>query len=160
MTKQKISLFYGGLSKAYLKKTVLNAIKLSKKHFTNNSSYFLIENLETRLDTVLYRAKFSVSMRSACHLIKLGFVKVNSKIIKSNSYPLKRGDIIQILKQANRLVRLNVLKSRFWPLPPKHLVVNYKTLEVMLVNNLKLDNLATYFPFCLHINYLINFYRV
>jgi len=66
--KQRLSLFYGKLKKKSLKKLIKSILK-EFKSLNKHASILLIQKLETRLDTVLYRTYFSYSFRNARQLI-------------------------------------------------------------------------------------------
>jgi ribosomal protein S4 len=148
-------LFYGNLNKKTLKDKI-NFLK--NKHLKNLGVTFL-ELFEKRLDVTLYRAKFSHSIRNAQQLITHGKILVNNKIVKSKSYILKTGDLIKIDFKDVKLIELNISKSNIWPIPPKHLIINYKTMQIIF-NNINYTNLATISQTYLNLEkVLINFYR-
>ena len=124
---KKFKLFYGGLSKKYLKKLI--KLALTKK-YRNINPLFLVF-FESRLDIVLYRSKFSLSIRSAQQLILHGKVLVNNKLITAKSYFLKPGDLITIDSKSFKLIESNIQHSEIWPIPPKHLIINYKTMQII-----------------------------
>jgi ribosomal protein S4 len=134
--RKTFSLFYGGLKKKYLKKHILQFIKAiypNNKHF--DFRYKTLNFFESRLDTVLYRAHFSSSIRSASQLILHGHVLVNGVSVKTKSYILKTNDLVEIshsIKSRN-LIKKSVERSNFWPIPPKYLLINYKTLQVLFM---------------------------
>jgi hypothetical protein len=43
---------------------------------------------------------------------------------------LNPGDLIAIDKNYHYLVEKNLKKAQTWPIPPKYLSINYKTLEI------------------------------
>jgi ribosomal protein S4 len=134
--RKVFSLFYGKLKKKYLKKNILQFI--SSKPSSNNSIDFRHRTLkffESRLDTVLYRANFSSSIRSASQLILHGHVLVNGISVKTKAYILKANDLIEIAHsvKSRNLVKKSLDRSNFWPIPPKHLLVNYKTLQTLFI---------------------------
>ena len=108
---------------------------------------FFYEVTERRLDAVIYRSKFSYTIKSAKQLIKQGNVKVNGNIITNPSFSLRKGDLIQL---TNRLhITKEIVKRSFkrvWPHPPSHLNINYKTLQI-IVGELNYNNLSTCFHF-------------
>lgn len=135
-------LFYGNLSKKLLKKQIKIFQKTKFKKL--NYNYFLfLRFFEAKLETVLFRAKFSKSIRNSKQLITHGIVLVNNKQIKHPAYILKEGDYIKINPKYCTLIennlkycllgdlKLNIKNNQLWPLPPKHLTINYKTLEII-----------------------------
>merc|ERR1712187_930403 len=78
---------------------------------------------ESRLDTVIHRAHFSLNIRGASQLISHGHVYVNGKPVRIKSYRLRSNDLIEIAcnLKSRLLVQKNIDNSNLWPLPPKHL---------------------------------------
>ena len=60
--------------------------------------------LERRLDTVIYRAKFAITVFSARQLINHGHVKVNEKKVNVSSYLVREKDTIEIKDKSKKLV--------------------------------------------------------
>ena len=147
--KNKIKTFYGNLSNKALKKNIklLKSKKIKSLKKLINKNILLIQTFEKNLDVVLYRSHFVNSIRAGKQLILHNHVKINNKIVKSNSYTIKPGDVISISKKAFLLIQNNVYSSHIWPLPPKYLQINYKTLEITINKSIVYENLATSFPF-------------
>jgi|SRR5210317_574840 len=130
--RKLFSLFYGGLKKKYLKKTIYS------KGFTKNSNDFrqnILRVFESRLDVVLFRSKFSLSVKGSSQLILHGHVLINGNVVRNKSYILKTNDVIEIARntKSRALIKKNLDRSNFWPIPPKHLLINYKTLQILFV---------------------------
>ena len=157
--RKLFSLFYGGLKRKYFKKSILRAINI--KNYANSYladfRYNVLKFFESRLDTVLYRTSFSLSIKEASQLILHGHVLVNGKLVKSKSYKLKTNDLIEIAhsSKSRTLVKTSLDKSNFWPVPPKHLLVNYQTLQILFVYSEDL-NLMPIFNHYLNLNSVIN----
>lgn len=159
-TKQKVSYFYGGLSKKYLKKIsmlALNRTKLKKK--ITNSKLFLIESLEKRLDVILHRSHFVMSIRSARQLISHGQVFVNKRRVNNCNFILKRGDLVEFSPMIHCLIEKNLKSSRGWPMPPKYLQINYRTFQVLIIEDIKSTSLSLQFPFWLDFSTLLKSYE-
>ena len=134
--RKTFSLFYGGLKKKYLKRHI-TAIK-KRKHLGSNFQTFRHQTLaffESRLDVVLHRASFSLSIKSAGQVIRHGHVLVNGTTVRTKSYILKTDDLIEIAanEKSRSLVKKSLDRSNFWPLPPKHLLINYRTFQIIFV---------------------------
>lgn len=150
LAKKTFNYFYGGLLKKYLKKE-MSKIYLSKQ--ARSSRNLSIEFFESRLDSVLVRARFCPTMKDAKQLIAHKHVKVNKRVEKNYSYNLKQGDLIQIKSKSLKLVkrRLNrQFKERFdfifWPTISSYLNVNYKTFDIVF-GDVKIFNFSTSFNF-------------
>ena len=148
----------------YLKNILKKNIKKTIKKKTNKKliNFYLtfLEQFEHRLDTILYRAKFSISLRNAKQLIVHGKIFVNNKTVRIPSYKAKQGDLISINTKAHALIEKNIKNANIWPIPPKHLSINYKTTEIILNSNLKETNISTNFPFHLNLEkILVSYYK-
>ena len=156
--KQKLSLFYGNLRKNYLKK--LTKFTLQRfKNLHKQAVFLFIENLETRLDTVLYRTHFCYSLANARQLILHKKILVNNKIVQSNSCMLKKGDLITFDKTAIKSINLNIFKIKNLSIPPKHLYVNYKTFQILTIDNANYTNCLVYYPFWIDFISFLKFYE-
>lgn len=156
---QLFSLFYGSLKKKYLK-THIN--KLTKKSFNKfqyqeHKQNNILKFFESRLDTILYRAKFCLSITSARQFILHGHVFVNNNVVKTSSYIVKNNDLIEISKnQKSRIfVKKSIDSSNFWPIPPRYLQINYKTFQI-IVQFAENPPFIPMFPFYLNLNSIIS----
>lgn len=155
---QTFNLFYGGLKKKYIK-THINNIKRKKHNKLKLQSYRqnILKFFESRLDVILYRAKFSFSIKNARQLILHGHILVNGKIIKTSSYRIKNNDLIEVAKkQSSRaLIQFNIDSSNFWPIPPYYLQVNYNTFQIItkFANN---ESFKPMFSYYLNLNSVIS----
>lgn len=132
--QKKFQLFYGGFKKKYLKNVFIKIKTLRNKNFLNKQRVFL-KFFESRLDTILYFSKFCFSIKNARQLIKHGHVLVNGVKIKSPYYLIKTDDLIEIekTKKARLIIKHNFYYVDFWPIPPKYLLINYKTLQILFL---------------------------
>jgi ribosomal protein S4 len=144
------SLLYGSMKKRVVKNKI-NIIKNRKVKDVNSK---FLEMFERRLDVVLYRAKFCHSLRSAHQFIVHGKILVNNRPIKSKFYELKTGDLISIDLKYLKLVESNIWQSEMWPIPPKHLLINYKTMQIVFCG-IENTNLFTIFPFHLKLEQIL-----
>ena len=72
--KQKLKAYYGNINERQFRNIYRKA--LAKKGDTTEN---LISLLESRLDTVIYRAKFATTVFSARQMINHGHIRVNKK---------------------------------------------------------------------------------
>ena len=162
----------------------MTSIYLSKKSY--NYKIVCLQFFESRLDSVLYRSKFCFSIKNAKHLISHKHITVNNKIEKNRSYILKAGDVVSVRSSSSFFIKSNLRKiiqeyiktkknisflgikkltfltnlfSLLWPIPPKYLIINYKTLEIIF-GDIKDFNFSTSFNFKMDTHSLIiNYYR-
>jgi len=100
--KQKMKFYYGNINERQFRNVYLKAIK-KKGNTTEN----LIGLLERRLDTVIYRAKFSITVFSARQLINHGHIKVNGKKVNIPSYLLKSEDVVEVKDKSKDMTTIN-----------------------------------------------------
>ena len=96
--KQKMKCYYGNINERQFRNIYLKAIQ-KKGNTTEN----LVGYLERRLDTVVYRAKFSTTVFAARQLINHGHIKVNGKKVNISSYLVKANDTVEIKDKSKDL---------------------------------------------------------
>ena len=94
--KQKLKGSYGDITEKQFKRIYTEASRMK-----GDTSANLIGLLESRLDAVVYRAKFVPTIFAARQFINHGHVKVNGRRTNIGSARLKVGDVIEI-KEASR----------------------------------------------------------
>ena len=157
MKKKIFKLFFGYLKQKYIKRiTNRSYLKSNKVNNAYNSRLFFIKYLESRLDVVMLRSCFVLSIRNARQLISHKHVLVNNRIIKKCSYLVKKGDKITFNPKIHRIIKFYSVFSDFWPFPPKFLQVNFKSLNIFVVDSI--TNIY-YYNHYLNINRIINLYK-
>lgn len=150
LTKKTFNYFYGELNRKYLKKQMTSIYK-SKQ--IKNSRTLCMEMFESRLDSVLKRARFCSTIKDARQLIMHGHVRVNTKIETNYSCILKQGDLIQIEDKSRKIVKNklnNLLKENYnkilWPTIPSYLIINYKTFNIVFgdIKNFNFSSLLNF----------------
>ena len=96
--KQKLKSYYGNINERQFRNVYRKALK--KKGDTTEN---LVGLLETRLDTVIYRAKFAPTVFSARQLINHGHFRVNKKKVNISSYTVKENDLIEVKDKSKSL---------------------------------------------------------
>ena len=74
-----------------------------------DTSENLIGLLESRLDAVVYRAKFVPTIFAARQFVNHGHINVNGRRVNIGSYRCKSGDVIEVREKSKQLV--SVLES-------------------------------------------------
>ena len=120
--KQKLKYWYG-LSERQLKKYVKEV--LEKRGKVEDVSALLIQNLEKRLDNVVYRLGFAVSRDQARQLVSHKFFLVNGKPVNIPSFSLKVGDTVSLKPQKLKKAIFKDLKERL----KKHQVPSWLSLD-------------------------------
>lgn len=126
--KYYINVSYKQFKHIFLLKNYIQRIKLYSKIIKKEPYLFL----ERRLDTIIYRLKWSHSLIEAKKLISYGFILINNKKIKNTSYILRSGDIISIKNNKHLLIINNLYNL----LKKKKLYINIP-IYLELNNNIK-----------------------
>ena len=71
----------------------------------------LLQQLERRLDNVVYRLGFAVARRQARQLVRHGHVQVNGKKVDIPSYQVTAGEEISVRERSNKLGLLEIAKD-------------------------------------------------
>jgi small subunit ribosomal protein S4 len=71
----------------------------------------LLQQLERRLDNVVYRLGFGVSRRQARQLVRHGHVHVDGRKVNIPSYQVSVGEEIAVRERSNKLVILEMAKD-------------------------------------------------
>ena len=93
--KQKLKGYYGNITERQFRKYYQDAARRPGDTGEN-----MIGLLETRLDTVVYRAKFVPTPFAARQLVSHGHVKVNGRRVTIASYHVKEGDTLELSAKA------------------------------------------------------------
>ena len=149
--KQKMKFYYGNMNERQFRNVYLKAIK--KK---GNTSENLIGFLERRLDTVIYRAKFAITVFAARQLINHGHVKVNGKKVDISSYLVKPDDSIEIKdksKDMTAIIGALVTKERD---VPDYIQMDEKNKKAKLIRVPEFSEVP--FPSIMEPNLVIEYY--
>jgi len=96
--KQKLKGYYGNLTEKQFSRTYEEAARRK-----GNSSENLIALLESRLDAIVYRAKFTPTVFSARQFVNHGHVMVNGSRVNIASYRVKPGDVVQVRERSRNM---------------------------------------------------------
>ncbi|MFN3609202.1 MAG: 30S ribosomal protein S4 [Hyphomonas sp.] len=133
MAKQKLKAYYGDITEKQFAKTYVEAARMK-----GNSAENLIGLLESRLDAVVYRAKFVPTVFAARQFINHGHVMVNGRRCNIGSARLKPGDVVQVREKSRNLALvLEALGSAERDIPeyvevdPKAMTATYKRVPAL-----------------------------
>jgi len=96
--KQKLKGYYGDISEKQFRKIYAEANR--RKGDTPET---LIGLLESRLDALVYRAKFVPTVFAARQFVNHGHVLVNGRRVNIPSYRCKAGDVISVREKSRQL---------------------------------------------------------
>src|ERR1700754_1900262 len=97
--KQKLKGYYGNLTEKQFRRTYDEAARRK-----GNTSENLIGLLESRLDAVVYRAKFVPTIFAARQFVNHGHINVNGKRTNIGSFRCQTGDVIEVREKSKQLV--------------------------------------------------------
>ncbi|MGH8992439.1 MAG: 30S ribosomal protein S4 [Acidimicrobiia bacterium] len=96
--KQKARRIYGVLEKQFRR---LYEEATRQKGITGEN---LLRMLETRLDSVVFRAGFAASRNQGRQLVRHGHVAVNGKRVTIPSYQVRKGDVVELRERAQNMI--------------------------------------------------------
>jgi len=96
--KQKLKGYYANISERQFRKTYEEAARMR-----GDTSENLIGLLESRLDAVVYRAKFVPTPFAARQFVNHGHVRVNGKRVNIASYRCKVGDVVEVREKSKQM---------------------------------------------------------
>ena len=94
--KQKLKGYYGILEKQF-RRYVHEALNTRE-----NSGEILVQNLERRLDNLVYRLGFGSTLRQARQMVVHGHILVNGKKVDIPSYRVNVGDTISLREKSRK----------------------------------------------------------
>ena len=149
--KQKLKNYYGNLNERQFRNVYKEAARRK-----GNTGENLVGILESRLDAVIYRAKFANTVFQARQLINHGHVKVNGKRVNISSFYLSENDEVEIKdssKQLNTILSASSSKERD---VPDYLVSDQKKLTAKLSRIPKFDEIP--YPAIMEPNLVVEYY--
>lgn len=96
--KQKLKGYYGEIREKQFRRAYQNALSMR-----GDTSENLIGILESRLDALIYRAKFVPTVFAARQFVNHGHVTVNGRRVNIPSYSCKPGDLIEVRERSKQL---------------------------------------------------------
>ncbi|MCR6673708.1 30S ribosomal protein S4 [Devosia ginsengisoli] len=99
--KQKLKGYYGSITEKSFKKLYNEAARVKGDTGEN-----LIGLLESRLDAIVYRAKFVATVFAARQFVSHGHILVNGKRVNIPSYQVKIGDKVEVRERSKQLAVL------------------------------------------------------
>ena len=96
--KQKLKGYYANLTEKQFRRTYDEAARRK-----GNTSELLIGLLESRLDAIVYRAKFVPTPFAARQFVNHGHVTVNGKKVNIPSYRCRPGDVVEVRERSRNM---------------------------------------------------------
>ena len=149
--KQKLKGYYGNLTEKQFSRTYDDAARRK-----GNTSENLIALLESRLDAIVYRAKFTPTVFSARQFVNHGHVTVNGKRVNIPSSRVKVGDVIQVRERSrNMALVLEALQLAERDVPD-YIEVDAKAMSAKFIRTPELAEVP--YPVKMEPNLVVEFY--
>lgn len=126
-----------------IKKYYLNVSKRFMDKVINNKDYYIkkysniLNILESRLDTILYRSNWASSLSEARQITNHGYICINGKNVFQSNILITVGDIVSVDRDYIRYLQDKMIDkieaNRFSINVPEYIEVNYTTMEAILV---------------------------
>ena len=151
MAKQKLKGYYGNISEKQFRKYYAEAMRRKGDNGEN-----LIGILESRLDAIVYRMKFAMTVFAARQFVNHGHVSVNGTRVTIPSYMIKVGDKIEVRGKSKELAVLKEASESAERDVPDYIEVDHSKYagEVKRVPGLK----DVPYPVQMEPNLVIEFY--
>ena len=121
-----------------------------------NTSENLVAFLESRLDTVIYRAKFAITVFSARQLINHGHIKVNGKKVSIPSYMVKAEDSIEVKEKSKEIANITGALTSKEREVPEYIQMDEKNKKAKLIRIPKFSDIP--YPTIMEPNLVIEYY--
>ena len=149
--KQKLKGYYGNLTEKQFSKTYEEAARRK-----GNTAENLVGLLESRLDAVVYRAKFVPTPFAARQFVNHGHVLVNGKRVNIPSFRVKPGDVVSVRERSrNMALVLEALQSPERD-TPDYIEVDGKGLSAKYIRMPELAEVP--YPVKMEPNLIVEFY--
>jgi small subunit ribosomal protein S4 len=149
--KQKLKGYYGNLTEKQFSGIYDEAARRK-----GNTSENLVGLLESRLDAVVYRAKFVPTPFAARQFVNHGHVLVNGKRVNIASYRVKPGDVVTVRERSrNMALVLEALQSAERD-TPEYIQMDVKGMSATYVRIPELAEVP--YPVKMEPNLVVEFY--
>ena len=149
--KQKLKSYYANMNERQFRNCYRKAIKKRGDTVEN-----LVGLLEKRLDIIVYRAKFALTVFSSRQLINHGHIKVNGKKVNIPGYQLKEEDMIELKEKSKQLNSVEVSLASKERDVPDYLQLDEKQKKIKFVRTPKFAEVP--YPVLMEPNLVIEYY--
>jgi small subunit ribosomal protein S4 len=151
MAKQKLKGYYGNISEKQFRKYYEEAVRRK-----GDTSENLIELLERRLDTVVYRMKFAITPFAARQLVSHGHLLVNGRRVNIASYLVSNDDVIEVREKSKQLAMLLDATQSGERDVPEYVEVDHRGMKGRYLRAPKLADVP--FPVQMEPNLVVEYY--
>lgn len=151
MAKQRLRGYYGEIGERQFHRYYEEAMRRR-----GDSGENLIQLLERRLDAVVYRMKFAVTVFAARQLVSHGHILVNGKKVNIASYQVKDGDTIEVRGKAKQMAAVMAAAELAERDVPDYVQVDHKEMKGTYTRAPSLGDVP--YPVQMEPNLVIEFY--
>ena len=149
--KQKLKGYYGDLTEKQFRRIFSEAERIRGDTGEN-----LVGLLESRLDALIYRAKFVPTMFAARQFINHGHILVNGRKVNIASYRVNEGDTIEVREKSQKLTVIDgSIQSKERDVPD-YILLDDKNKSVKLVRTPKFAEVP--YPVIMEPSLVIEYY--
>jgi small subunit ribosomal protein S4 len=149
--KQKLKGYYANIGERQFRRLYEEAVR--RKGDTGEN---LIELLERRLDTIVYRMKFVPTPFAARQLINHGHVLVNGKRLNIGSAKLRDGDTVELRQKAKEMALVLEATQSSERDVPDYLEIDHESMKGRFIRAPKIADVP--YPVTMEPNLVIEFY--
>ncbi|MFZ2005664.1 MAG: 30S ribosomal protein S4 [Stellaceae bacterium] len=149
--KQKLKGYYANIGERQFRRLYEEAVR--RKGDTGEN---LVELLERRLDTIVYRMKFAPTPFAARQLINHGHVLVNGKRLNIGSAKLRDGDTIELRQKAKEMALVLEASQSSERDVPDYVEVDHERMRGRFIRAPKLADVP--YPVTMEPNLVVEFY--
>jgi small subunit ribosomal protein S4 len=139
--RQKLKAVYGMISQ----KQLVNSYKKALEREGNTPTLFL-EQLECRLDNVVFRLRFAASIFGAQQLVSHGHIQVNGKKVDRRSFLVKPGMVVSIRPASRQMKPILTAQENISREIPEYLSLEGDKCSGTLVSSPQLDQVPLPLP--------------
>ncbi|OGN47891.1 MAG: 30S ribosomal protein S4, partial [Caulobacterales bacterium RIFOXYA1_FULL_67_7] len=149
--KQKLKGYYGNITEKQFAKTYDEAARRK-----GNTSENLIGLLESRLDAIVYRAKFVPTVWAARQFVSHGHVLVNGKKVDISSYRVKPEDVVTVKEKSRNMALVIEAQQSSERDVPDYLELSDRSFSVRYVRVPELTDVP--YPVKMEPNLVVEYY--
>lgn len=149
--KQKLKKYYGNVSEGQMRKYYFEAMRRRE-----DTSITLIGLLESRLDALVYRAKFAPTPFAARQIVSHGHIKVNGNRVNIASYNVKAGDVISVAEKSKNIPLIQMATADKNREVPEYLEYSESDLTAKYIRVPHMDEIP--YPVEMEPNLVIEYY--
>ena len=149
--KQKLKGYYGNITERQFSRIYQEADRRK-----GNTSENLIALLESRLDAIVYRAKFPPTVFSARQFVNHGHVQVNGKRVNIASYRVKAGDTVEVRERSRNMALVLEAQQSVEREVPDYFEVDSRHLSVKFIRAPELAEVP--YPVKMEPNLVVEYY--